>query len=62
MLKIKIMPPEDYYENLERKVNHIIDEYLKMMNDLDKVKKLDNDRQIKYLALSAIDYINKYPN
>ena len=56
------MPPEDYYENLERKVNHIIDEYLEMMNDLDKVRKLDNDRQIKYLALSAIDYINKYPN
>ena len=59
MLKINIMPPENYYE---KRFNKIVDEYLKMMNDLDKVKKLDNDRLIKYLALSAFDYVNKYPN
>ena len=53
------MPPENYYE---KRFNKIVDEYLKMMNDLDKVKKLDNDRLIKYLALSAFDYVNKYPN
>ncbi len=59
MLKINIMPPKNYYE---KKFDKIVDEYLKMMNDLDKVRKLDNDRQIKYLALSALDHINKYPN
>ena len=28
----------------------------------DKVKKLDRERLIKYLALSTLDYVNKYPN
>jgi hypothetical protein len=32
------------------------------MSDLDKVKNLDRKRSVKYLALSAIDYVNKYPN
>ncbi len=59
MLKINIMPPENYYE---KRLNKIVDDYLKMMNDLDKLKKLDNDRRIKYLALSALDYAYKYPN
>lgn len=53
------MPPEDYYE---RKFNKVVESYLKMMLDLDKVKKLDKERSIKYLALSALDYVNKYPN
>lgn len=53
------MPPEDYYE---RKFNKVVESYLKMMLDLDKVKKLDRERSIKYLALSALDYVNKYPN
>jgi len=53
------MPPENYYE---KRFNKIVDDYLKMMNDLDKLKKLDNDRRIKYLALSALDYAYKYPN
>lgn len=53
------MPPEDYYE---RKFNKIVESYLEMMSDLDKVKKLDKERSIKYLALSALDYVNKYPN
>lgn len=53
------MPPEDYYE---KKFNKIIESYLDMMTDLDKVKKLDKERSIKYLALSALDYVNKYPN
>jgi hypothetical protein len=53
------MPPEDYYE---RKFDKIIDSYLEMMSDIEKVKKIDRDRSIKYLALSALDYFNKYPN
>jgi hypothetical protein len=53
------MPPKDYYE---RKRNKIIDSYLDMMLDLEKVKKIDRERSIKYLALSTLDYVNKYPN
>jgi hypothetical protein len=53
------MPPEDYYE---KKFNKIIVSYFDMMTDLDKVKKLDKERSIRYLALSALDYVNKYPN
>jgi len=53
------MPPEDYYE---RKFDKIIDSYLEMMSDIEKVKKLDRERSIKYLAISALDYLNKYPN
>jgi hypothetical protein len=53
------MPPKDYYE---RKFDKIVDSYIEMMSDLDKVKKLDRERLIKYLALSALDYVNKYPN
>jgi len=53
------MPPKDYYE---KKFNKIVESYLEMMTDLDKVKKLDKERSIRYLALSALDYVNKYPN
>ena len=53
------MPPKDYYE---KKFNKIVESYLEMMTDLDKVKKLDKERLIRYLALSAFDYVNKYPN
>jgi hypothetical protein len=53
------MPPEDYYE---RKFDKIVESYLEIMSDLEKVKKLDNERLIKYLSLSALDYVNKYPN
>jgi hypothetical protein len=53
------MPPEDYYE---KKFNKILDSYLEMMSDLEKVKKLDKERSIKYLALSALDYFNEFPN
>jgi len=57
--KKNTMPPKDYYE---RKFDKIVDSYIEMMSDLDKVKKLDRERLIKYLALSALDYVNKYPN
>ena len=53
------MPPEDYYK---RKFNKIVESYLVLMSDLDKVKNLDRKRTVKYLSLSAIDYVNKYPN
>jgi hypothetical protein len=53
------MPPEDYYE---KKFDKIVDSYLEMMSDLEKVKKIDKERSIKYLALSALDYFNKFPN
>jgi hypothetical protein len=53
------MSPKDYYK---RKFDKIVDSYIEMMSDLDKVKKLDRERLIKYLALSTLDYVNKYPN
>lgn len=53
------MLPKNYYK---KKFDKIVESYLEMMSDLDKVKKIDKERLIKYLALSVLDYVNKYPN